>query len=299
MMIINNFNKKTNNPVVICLGGFDSIHRGHKKIILRANEIKLKYNASVCVFTFDEFPTTLYGKEKGVVFTYEERIKRFSSLPVDELCVASFTREFASLSPEQFLDELFDNRHISALLCGNDYTFGKNAIGNIGYLTEYCNGKNITLDIVDYARDCNGNKISTSSIKALLRAGDIKSVNYLLGDEYFVSGEVVYGRQVGRNLGFPTANIKCAKDKLLIKEGVYATHVVIDGVRYNAITNVGCAPTFAVEQFSIETYIDGFSGNLYGLVLSVYFDDYIREIKQFHTVDELKKQLQEDLKVIK
>ncbi len=295
-MQIYSFEQKIKSPVVFCLGGFDSIHKGHKLLIDCANGIKEKYGANSAVFTY----CGQFGKkESGLVFSFEERLLRLEKTGVDEVCVAEFSEQFSNLSPVEFLNKLTDNHNVKVFVCGKDFKFGKDALGNVELLQKYCFQNCIQLKIVDFATDEENNKISTSLIKQKLSSGEIEKANELLGDEYWISGIVEEGRKTGRKLGFPTANVSFKKEKFLPKFGVYGTFVIIDGKKYRAITNIGPAPTFNVENNLMECHIDGFSGDLYGKKLTVYFERYLREIKKFENPEMLIKQLDKDLKEIR
>ena len=298
-MIVTSFDEKRENPVVICLGGFDSIHKGHKFLISVANDLKENLDAKSVVFTYDNELCAINGKSNGLVFTFEERKIRLEKLGVDEICLAHFNYEFANRSPEEFLIKLCENRNVKMFICGKDFKFGKGAKGDFSTLIKFCNEGKIAYKICDFILDSEQKKFSTSTIKEKLSTGDIKKVNDYLGDNYFVLGRVISGRKVGRQLGFPTANIAFSTSKYLPKNGVYATHVIIKGKRYNAITNVGNAPTFNEEKKLIECHVDGFNGNLYDQDLNVYFDFYIRDICKFESVDLLIRQLEKDLTVIR
>ncbi len=298
-MRVNSFNSQTNNPIVLCLGGFDSIHLGHKKLILKAKELKNELNLDLAVFTYDNDIGSIGGKSGGLVFTYEERLSILNDLGVDEICLSHFSKEYANILPMDFLNQLVKNRNISALVCGKDFKFGKNASGNTDLLQEFCLKRSLRLCICDFEYDKLGNKISTTQIKKCLEVGDIAAVNQLLGNKYFIEGEVVKGRQVGKTLGFPTANVEFPVDKCMPKSAVYATTVCIDGKEYKGITNVGNAPTFNCEHNLIECHIDGFSGDLYGKKLKICFDFFIRNNQKFNSVNQLILQLEEDLKVIR
>ncbi len=295
-MQIYSFEQKVNSPVVLCLGGFDSIHKGHKLLIDCANRIKEKYGANSAVFTY----CGQFGKkESGLVFSFEERLLRLEKTGVDEVCVAEFSEQFSNLSPSDFLNKLTANHNVKVFVCGKDFKFGKNAQGNVDFLRQFCEQNSIDLKIVDFATDEENNKISTTLIKQKLSLGEIQKVNELLGDEYWISGIVQEGRKMGRKLGFPTANLSFNKEKFLPKHGVYATFVIIDGKKYRAITNIGPAPTFEFEKNLMECHIDGFNGDLYGKKLTVYFERYLREIKKFDSPKMLINQLDKDLKEIR
>jgi riboflavin kinase/FMN adenylyltransferase len=222
-----------------------------------------------------------------------------NELGVDEVCVAHFSEEYANTKPIDFLLRLINNRNIAAFVCGKDFKFGKNAEGNTDLLAKFCLEYGLKLSICDFEYNENGEKISTTQIKNCLECGDIIKTNKLLGGKYFICGEVVKGRQVGKTLGFPTANIEFPIDKFIPKTAVYATSVFIDGREYRAITNVGNAPTFNCDHNLIECHIDGFSSDLYGKSLKIYFDFFIRENKKFDCIDQLIEQLHDDLKVIR
>ena len=155
------------------------------------------------------------------------------------------------------------------------------------------------IKVVKLKKDENGSKISSTAIKNYLDCGDILSVNTLLGDNYFIKGKVVSGKKVGKSLGFPTANIKISSEKYLLKQGVYYTFTIIDGKLLDAITNVGAQPTFDGEEYIVETYINGFDGDLYSKTLTVYFIERIRDVVKFDSVSQLKEQLQKDKRWLK
>lgn len=298
-MKVVSFYEKSTNPVVLCLGGFDSIHSGHKKLIELANEIKKEYNASSSVFTFINDFGYLSGKQGEQVFSYEERLERLKKNNVDEVCYVEFNKEFSTLSPEEFFVKLLDNRAIAALICGKDFTFGYKAKGNCDTLISLCNKYKVPVLVCDFKLDEFGEKVSTSRIKECLLRGDIAGANALLGDEYFVFGKVEEGRRVGRKLGFPTANVVINKSKLQIKPAVYSGYTIIDGVKFKCIINLGNAPTFNQDKYLLECYVDGFNGDLYGRNLTVFFSGFIREIKKFASVEQLTEQLNKDVKVIR
>ena len=171
-------------------------------------------------------------------------------------------------------------------------------MGKVDDLKDFCFLKGIKVDVVSQVI-FGGEKVSTSLIKEKLASGQIEQANELLTLPYFITGEVKRDRQVGRKLGFPTANISLNAQKTPLKLGVYHTAVEIDGKRYNCITNFGARPTFGLNEVLTETYIDGFDGDLYGKTLSVYFKKFLRELIKFNSADELIAQLKKDLGNIK
>ena len=145
----------------------------------------------------------------------------------------------------------------------------------------------------------NGEKVSSRSIKSLLQSGRVEEANELLQESYFVCGEVIADRQVGRTIGFPTANVLYPKEKFPIKTGVYETRVTLNGVTYKGITNYGARPTFGDEKTLTETYLDGFDGDLYGKIIKVEFVRFLRPIQKFNGAEALKAQLQKDIDCVR
>ncbi len=298
-MKITPYNQKNDNKTVLCLGWFDSVHEGHKCIINNAKELCKESGLNLAVLTFKNDNNFLLLKNSELVFDFEERLSILKNLGVNEVLYATFNAEFASKTPLDFLNEICNNRPIAGFVCGSDYRFGCNGTGDVALLKRFCELKDITLKVCPFEKDFNGEKISTGTIKQLLVNGEIKKANQLLGHNFFITGEVVKGRRQGSMLGFPTANVLLSETKIKFKRGVYSTTVEVDSKKFKAITNFGTAPTFEYSKDVIECHILDFNGDLYGKKITVYFNSFIREIKKFNSKEELVKQLQDDVKVIK
>lgn len=282
------------NKIVLSIGYFDAVHIGHAALFEKARAVSKELNAETAALVFKGG-----FKHGGDVFSYEERLLRLKTQGVDVVICAAVTDEFKNTSAADFLSELFSAYEIAAIVVGEDFTFGKNAAGNVSLLEAECIKRGVKFFAVKKVKTEGGETASSSLIKKYLSLGDVKSANAVLGCNYFIRGEVVKGKQNGRKIGFPTANIIPGEDKYPLKDGVYATLVIISGDVYGAITNVGSQPTFGGENRVIETYVDGFGGDLYGKILTVYFIDKIRDIIAFDSVDGLKKQLQKDLENVR
>lgn len=284
---------------VIALGYFDSVHRGHKKVIERAKEEAEKLGAITVVFTFEGNLKALLGDGKDkVVYTAKEREKFIKNLGADEIYFAPVDFGFLSTGKLAFLNMLNRAYDIVCYVSGEDYRFGKFGKGNVDDIKRYAGEKGQGAIVVETLND-SGEKISTTAIKRFLSKGDIEGANRLLGREYSVDGEVFEDRKVGSTIGFPTVNIKIGKDKHRLKDGVYAGKTEIDGKEYKAIINYGARPTFNLDEKLIEAHIVDFSGVLYGKTLTIRFDRYMRDIVKFNDSLELKKQLQKDLAEVK
>lgn len=267
---------------VLLFGGFDGLHAGHKKLL----ETAKKYRLPIGI-------TTIFGcKNSDTVFTAEERREIFKNAGFAFVCETTF-EDIKDVQAETFAETLKNAYNVKNFVCGTDFRFGKGATGTPETL-----GKTSRVDVEEILTQ-DGEKISSTAVKKYLADGDIEKVNSLLGDKFFLIGEVVEGRQVGRKLGFPTANIAYPQGKFALKKGVYETRVTLDGKTYFAITNYGARPTFDNGQVLTETYIDGYTGNLYAAKIKVEFVRFLREITKFNCVDDLRAQLEEDIRRVR
>ncbi len=290
-MKIVNYGENDSDKIVLLLGYFDCLHIGHRELIKKAQSVKDVKDCKIALFTFknDDFC------KDGALLLFDERIAKAERFGVDEIVVADFNEEFRNTSCENFIDTLYRTLNVTAIICGFDYRFGKNAAGNAQTLAGICEKKNTPCYVIPKT-ESNGEKISSTLIKSLLKQGKIKEANKLLGEEYPLTGQVVHGREVGRTIGFPTANVNVPANKFRIKNGVYKTRVVIDGKTYGAITNYGSRPTFNLGEVLTESFVKDFDGDLYGKTITVIFVDFIRDIEKFYDKEKLKEQLEKDKK---
>lgn len=288
-MKIVNYGESDFEKIVLLLGYFDCIHIGHQELIKKAKRLKDVKDCKIALFTFknDDFC------KDGALLLFDERIAKAERLGVDEIIVADFNEKFKNTSYEEFIDVLYRTLNISAIICGFDYKFGKKAEGSAQTLADICEKRNTPCYVIPKT-ESNGEKISSTFIKSLLKQGKIKEANELLGEEYSLTGQVVHGREVGRTIGFPTANVNVPANKFRIKNGVYKTRVLIDGKAYDAITNYGARPTFNLGEVLTESFVKDYDGDLYGKEITVIFTDFIRDIEKFYDIDKLKEQLEKD-----
>jgi riboflavin kinase/FMN adenylyltransferase len=276
-------NQERGQGVAMLLGGFDGLHVGHRVLLAHAKASGLPVGIM-----------TIAGcKDKGI-FTFAERERIFKASGVDFVFELPF-EEIKALSPTVFLELLKNNFNPSLFVCGEDFRFGTMAQGTPKTIEEWGQVRVEVLPLLEV----EGKKVSSREVKEYLAAGDIPSANALLGERFFLLGEVVKDRQVGRTIGFPTANILYPKDKFPLKQGVYESRVTVDGVAYKGITNYGARPTFDNDRVLTETYLDGFDGDLYGKLLKVEFVRYLREITRFDSAESLKNQLTKDIERVR
>lgn len=272
-------NKITDKGVAMLLGGFDGLHIGHRRLLSRAKQSGLPVGIM-----------TIMGGKDGNIFTFAEREHIFKENGADFVLELPFS-EIKDISSRKFLDFLVEEFHPSLFVCGEDFRFGAKAQGTPEMLKTSTQVRVEILSLVEMG----GEKISSGKIKAFLGDGKVENANVLLGEEFFLCGKVEKDRQIGRTIGFPTANIPYPQDKFPLKTGVYETNVTVDNKTYKGITNYGARPTFDNERVVTETYLDGFSGDLYGKELTVRFVRLLRDVTKFESVDALKKQLEKDI----
>ncbi|MEG2541370.1 MAG: bifunctional riboflavin kinase/FAD synthetase [Clostridia bacterium] len=286
------FYNKYENPIVLALGFFDCVHIGHNSLIDEVLRLSKKYDAESAVMTFNNNPNELLKKEPQI-YTLTERSIALQNLGVENLIFTYFNEEFVNLSPVKFLDILTQNFNITSLVVGKDYTFGANAEGDIDTLLTYMAEKNIKVKVLQFEKIFD-TKVSTTSIKKLVKEGNIVAINKCLTEPYFMVGTIIHGSNRGNVIGYPTANLSCHEDCLQLASGVYATKIIIDGSIYDSLTNVGKKPTFDDESYSIETNIFDYNRDIYGKEVVLKFYMRIRDVVKFNSVPVMIKQLESD-----
>jgi riboflavin kinase/FMN adenylyltransferase len=217
---------------------------------------------------------------------------------IDQIFLAPTTTEFLSLSKREFLDMLNKEYTVLGYCSGKDYRFGAKGQGDVEYLSQYAKENNQILEVVeDFIFE--GQKVSTTLIKEYLTEGKIEKANQLLGREYSVNGRVIKDRGLGSKLGFPTANIKVGQEKFPLKNGVYSGKVILGEKAYKAVVNFGARPTFSLKEVLIEAHLLDFNGDLYDKELTIYLDRFLRDVKTFENVNDLKVQIAKDVEKVK
>lgn len=273
----------------VLLGLFDSVHIGHQKTL----EVLAKSDAAVkTVYTFDLASLDTKG-ERVPLISDSEREKLLLANGAHRVVSEDF-KTVKGLSCEEFFKSvLIDRLGADMVICGKNYRFGKNAEGDTDTLARLCRKYGITLNVVGL-ENIDGEVVSTTRIRHLLALGDIPNANRLLGRSYSVSGRILHGTALGRQMGIRTVNM--AYDGCL-KNGVYATSTVIDGKKYKSITDIGYKPTVSSgDKRCFETHILDFSGDIYGCEATVIFLEYYREEKKFSSRQELTDTINKDIK---
>lgn len=284
-----NLFETSDDTAVVALGFFDCLHLGHRSLL----QLAATLGQPVGMLTFCNSPMASVGRQAPLIYDYPTRIKVAESCGVDTVIYAEFNETFRRMPPLDFLNRLFDCVGLKGVVCGRDFTFGNGGEGNVATLDAFCKQKQIPCLVAEnYLLD--GEKVSSSRIRSLLAAGNMIEANRLLGDLYRIEDVVIHGCARGRLMQMPTANFELPPDRLCPADGVYATQVRIGENVYRAVTNVGAKPTFDEKNKTIETYLIGFNGDLYGTRITVEFIKKLRDIKKFEDMASLRQQLLKD-----
>lgn len=288
--------KIPNEDVVLAMGFFDGVHRGHQAVIQRAKQIAAQRHLKLAIMTFDRFPKIYFRNIDPQAVKYvtplKQRLKRFEQQGIEIAYVARFDEAMAKLAPQYFVDHFMVDLHAKVVVAGFDYTYGKPNVANMATLPQFAQGR---FDVVTVDRQVlNAEKIGTTQIKTALDQGKIEKVNQLLGYRFSFPGKVVHGEARGRKLGFPTLNIQPAKDQWIPGIGVYAVRVKVDDQWYQGMCSVSHNETFGNNPLTIEINLFDFSQMIYGQEVEVEWDQYLRAPVKFESVDQLIAQLKQD-----
>lgn len=279
------------------LGTFDGMHIGHQAILKKLKSKRTDSDCKVLVLTFFPHPRMVLKTNREILLlnTIEERIQLFKEFGIDYLIVQEFTPEFANLSAEDFVkDVLVDTFNIEKIVIGYDHHFGKNRSANIHDLIEF--GKKYHFDVEQIsAEELDHVSVSSTKIRKALDEGNVTLAKNYLGYPYMISGTVIKGKQLGRTIGFPTANIQIEESyKLIPAIGAYVVEVLIKAKTYYGMLNIGWNPTVGGNTQSVEVNIFDFEQDIYNQKITVCFLERIRDEKKFSSIEMLKKALHED-----
>lgn len=284
----------------LAVGNFDGVHRGHASLIGRLVAKARELSGPAVVLTFDPHPICLLKPElaQPPLTTIERRAELLGELGVDVAIAYPTNAQLLSLSPQEFFESICcEAIGAKAMIEGPNFFFGKDRAGDVKQLAEMCAARGMTLDVMKPFLD--GEKmVSSSRVRSAIEEGDLLRARELLTAPYRVSEVVVKGDQRGRTIGFPTANLNEIKT-LLPKPAVYAAEAVVDGKVWPAAVNIGTRPTFGDAAISVEAHLIGFDGELYGRRIDLDLISWVREIRRFAKIEDLKKQLGRDVIEVK
>jgi len=285
------------DKVVLALGFFDGVHRGHQEVIFRAKSLADKNNLKLAVMTFNQHPSIVFKKlnldQHKYLSTVSRKEELMEKIGVDYLYEVDFTSAFASLTPQDFVDQYIVGLHAQTVVAGFDYSFGKKEVASMAHLPMYANNR-FEIVVVE-KQTLREEKISSTRIRSALEVGDMAVANNLLGYIYATPGRVIHGDARGRLLGFPTANIEVENYVKLPRKGVYVVEIVVGGRTYKGMASIGHNVTFEPNRpLTVEVYILDFNADIYGEEVKVLWHDYLRDEKKFDSIDALIAQLEQD-----
>ena len=302
MKIFRNIIETRNIPhAVVTIGTFDGVHLGHQAIFNKMKSLAQAVGGQTVVVTFSPHPRQVLNIDSShlrFITTPEEKLLKFEEYGIDNVVIINFTKEFSRTPSEVFIkDYIINNIKPAYIVVGYDHHFGKNRMGDFSLLSDLKKKYDFKVERVA-AQDVEHIAISSTKIRNALAVGNVKSANRLLGYAYSVTAEVVRGNEIGRTIGFPTANLELPKEYMLFNQGgVYACMVDYKGKTYKAMANIGHRPTIgdrAEDDLLIEVNLFDFDGDLYGKEITVRFIDRIRDEVKFNGLPELKAQLEQD-----
>lgn len=300
MIIVQKPDQLEGKNIVLTMGFFDGVHRGHKALTNLVLQRSKELNLNSAVLTFWPHPRLVLNKDPHklrFLTTLNEKSKIFSKLGFDFFIIQEFTQLIASMSADDFIKFLIKSYNVKHIIIGKDHRFGKKAEGNIATIEHFSTKLNYTFEKVEIIEEYDTN-ISSTKIREALRNGDLKKANEMLGYPYLLTGTIETGQQIGRKIGFPTANIRPIDPlKLIPAEGVYAVLLNLNGRLEKGMMNIGTRPTIDNNQnITIEVHILNFNEDIYNQKIDVAIIERIRNEKKFSNIEQLKIQLEIDRK---
>ena len=280
---------------VVSSGTFDGVHQGHQKILRRLVEIARHHTGQSVVITFSPHPRIFFGEKVLLLNSLEEKIKLLAQTGIDYLLVLPFDEALANLEAEEFVEKIYiEVIQTKKLVIGYDHHFGKNRRGNFEFLQQHIQSYPFEIEEIS-AQDIDDVTISSTKIRNALLCGDIKTANLYLGYGYTFQGKVVKGDQLGRTIGYPTANLQLTDShKLIPADGIYAVKVRFKQETFGAMLYIGNRPSLENNEKRIEVNIFEFDKDIYGETLEVEFLDFIRPDAKLNSLEALKARLAQD-----
>jgi riboflavin kinase/FMN adenylyltransferase len=293
---VSNISTRIIHNSVVTIGNFDGVHRGHMEIFRHLISCGVQRGLQSVVVTFDPHPLKILSAESTppMITTFDQKIALIGSAGINCLIVVPFTTEFARMTADDFVRNLLcDSLGMRHIIIGHDYAFGKGREGNYKTLERIGAEKGFTLEDMEPVGE-DGMIFSSSLARRLIASGDMEGASGILGRYHMISGTVVHGRDIGRSIGFPTANIS-THNELLPPDGVYAVMVSLNGSLVKGACSIGLNPTFDGGSRTIEVFMLDYAGQIYGREIAVCFVQRLRDIKLFSDVSELVSAINRDV----
>lgn len=296
MQIIRELPSNPGPQCVLALGNFDGVHLGHQRLLKSGLDHATQKGVDLAVVLFEPHPLKLLFPERviGFLTTQKDQMRLFSEIGVDRVYLLPFTKEMADTSPEGFVRDILIKLGVVHIVVGFNYSFGALGKGTAEDLQRFGQEYGFGVSVLQ-PQTLDGKVISSTAIRKALLNGDVVQAKKLLGRTHSLVGTVVAGEKRGRQLGYPTANLKVIEDLLIPKRGVYAVWTEIEGRTVYGMMNIGMKPTFHEEYtLTTEVHFFDFGGDLYGMELAIYCEEKIRDERKFSGLEELKRQLERD-----
>ena len=290
--------KPSGRKVCLAIGFFDGVHLGHQQIIRQTIADARQHGALSLVVTFDRHPSTVVAPNRvpPLIYSLPQKLRVIESLGAEALLLIHFDKVFSEQTGEAFIRGLArDLGQIQSLCVGSNFTFGHKRGGNVALLRTL--GSELRFTVHGMAAvSLDGKIVSSTRIRDTIRAGDLDAASQMLGRAYSLSGIVERGDQLGKKIGFPTANLGVA-GLVLPPSGVYVVHAAVDGKTHRAVVNIGLRPTVQnpAPQLRVEVHLLDFEGDLYGKEMEITFLDKLRDEQKFPSLDALKEQIARDV----
>ncbi len=283
------------DKTIYALGFFDGVHLGHGALLKSCRDLADKTGCDAGVVTFEGHPEALVlGKAPALINTPADREKLMrENYRMDRVVSLPFDRALMEMPWQDFFRLLVEKYSAAGLVCGHDFRFGYRGQGNAALLEEACRRKNIPCVVVP-EQTVDGITLSSTHIRSLLEAGEMERAVEFLGHPHILTGKVVTGRQLGRTIGVPTANLRLPEGIVVPKFGVYCCKAVVDDTAWLAVTNIGSRPTVGGHQVRAESWLLDFAGDLYGKEITLEFYKFLRPEQKFDSLEALKAQIQAD-----
>lgn len=275
---------------IYALGFFDGVHLGHRALLNRCRALAAENGCSAGAVTFASHPDGLVTGSAPVLINTPEDRETLLRSSVERVITLPFDRKMLTTPWADFLDTLRREYGAAGFVCGDDFRFGARGAGNPELLTRYCRDNGLPCAVVP-EQTVDGIRVSSSHIRTLLEAGDMETAAAFLGHPHILTGTVIPGKQLGRTLGIPTANLRLPEGLAVPRFGVYACLVCADGERYPAVTNVGTRPTVNGHGITVEPWLLDFSGDLYGRKITVEFYKFVRPEQKFASLEALQTEI--------
>ncbi|MBR4972680.1 MAG: bifunctional riboflavin kinase/FAD synthetase [Oscillospiraceae bacterium] len=284
---------RTANRRIFALGFFDGVHLGHQALLTQCAALAREMDAETAAITFAQHPQSLFSQSvPPLLCSLSDRTRLLERYGMDRVFAFPVTQEVMSTDWQDFLAQLLQQGAVG-FVCGDDFRFGHKGQGDAEKLQQFCGEQRLPCIIVP-EQTMDNLRISSSHIRTLVEAGDVETAMSFLGHPHIFSGEVVSGRQLGRTIGVPTANILLPEGVVVPKFGVYATTAQIQGKVYPAVTNIGSRPTVGGHQVRSESWLLNFDGDLYGKVITLEFHKFLRPEQKFDSLQDLQAQIHRD-----